>query len=137
MKKIIFWSLVMFGLTYSCANTCKAADALHSLNLSSYVHEISDCAEVDTLAKTPKGILVLKISSPFFVTHGASFRLTPYISDAHYYTTKVRRYCLELWLVNKATNKLSLWWIYERCLETERDLQRLNNKANKWYLRIL
>ena len=26
MKKIIFWSLVMFGLTYSCANTCNAME---------------------------------------------------------------------------------------------------------------
>ena len=127
----------MFGLAYSCANTCKAADALRPFNLSSYAHDMPDCAEVDTLARTPKGILVLKISSPFAVTHGFSLHVVPYISDAHYYTTNVRRYCLELWLVNKATNKLSLWWTYERPIETERDLQRLNNKANKWYLRIL
>ena len=31
MKKIIFWSLVMFGLTYSCANTCKAVEMPQSV----------------------------------------------------------------------------------------------------------
>ena len=86
MDKIIFWSLVMFGLAYSCANTCNAEAAPRALNLPSYVHEKPDCVEVDTLARTPKGILVLKISEPFPVTHGYSFRVTPYLSNTYYHT---------------------------------------------------
>ena len=73
MKKIIFWSLVIFGLTYSCANTCNSRE---------YSQSFIDSLNVDS---SNKGQIVLKARGNDIYTAVIG------------YDSSINKYIVEVW----------------------------------------